>query len=59
MSEESIESITTLDRTFSPTLINSFQLSHVKFGGYCLLNNNVSASRKVINLNFITYYPHD
>ena len=33
--EESIENITTSDKTFAPTLINSYPLPAVKIGGHC------------------------
>ena len=50
MSEESIENLTTSDNVFELTLVNSYPLSHAKFGGNCLVNINISVFKKVINL---------
>ena len=50
ISEESIENITTSDNTFSPRLTDSRPLPVVKSNRNCLLRNNISAFKKVINL---------
>ena len=47
MSEESIKSPPGVEDIFAPSLIN---LSDVKFSGNCLINNNASLFRKVLNL---------
>ena len=50
MSEESIKNPPGSDNNFAPNLINSYRLPNAKFSENCLINNNTSASRKVINL---------
>ena len=63
MSEESIENITKSDINFAPTFTD-FLLT---FNGDCLIKNNISIPKKVINLcisytlgpqlrNLITYF---
>ena len=49
-SGESIEKITISENTFAPTLVNSYQLSHIKFGRNCFINSNIFVFRKLINL---------
>ena len=50
MSEENIENVTTSDNTFASTLVNSYILSHAKFGGNCLVNSNIPVLRIIKNL---------
>ena len=54
MSEEGIENITKLDDNFTPTFVDHHVLPDINFDGHCLINNNISISKKVINL-FISY----
>ena len=54
MSEEDIENITKLDNNFTPTFVDHHVLPDINFDGHCLINNNISISKKVINL-FISY----
>ena len=61
MSKESIENITKSDSNFAPTFI-IFKILHVhhhlladmNFNGHCLIRNNISIPKKVINL-YISY----
>ena len=55
MPEESIEVINISDSLFAPTFVNNYVLPGVNFDGYFLINNNISISKKVINLYFFTY----
>ena len=50
MSEEDIEDITKSDSNFAPTFFDYHVLPEVNFNGHCLINNNISISKKVINL---------
>ena len=50
MSEEDIEDITKSDSNFAPTFFDHHVLPEVNFNGHCLINNNISISKKVINL---------
>ena len=54
MSEESIENITKSGSLFVPSFINHYILQDVNFNGYCLINNNISIPKKLINL-YISY----
>ena len=54
MSEESIENITKSDSIFAPTFVNHYILPDINFNGHCLINNNISVPKKVINL-YISY----
>ena len=54
MSEEDIENITKLDNNFTPTFVDQHVLPDINFDGHSLINNNISISKKVINL-FISY----
>ena len=51
MSEESIENITKLDSNFLPNFVDHHLLPSMNFNGHCLIKNNISISKKVINLN--------
>ena len=50
MSEESTENITKLDGNFAPTFVDHNLLPDMNFNGYCLIENNISIPKKVINL---------
>ena len=51
MSVEGIENATTKsDSFFAPTFVNHFILPNVNFNGHCLINNNISIPKQVINL---------
>ena len=50
MSEESIENITKSDSNFAPTFVDHHVLPDINFNGHCLINNNISIPKKVINL---------
>ena len=54
MPEESIEKITKSDSNFAPTFVDHHVLSDINFNGHCLINNNISISKKVINI-YISY----
>ena len=54
MSEENIENITKSDSNFAPTFVNHHVLLDINFNGNCLINNNISIPKKVINL-YISY----
>ena len=49
MSEESIKNPPGSDNNFSPSLVNPCPLPDLKFNRHCLINNNISVFRKVIN----------
>ena len=50
MSEENIENITKPDSNFAPTFVNHHLWPDLSFNGHCLTNNNISISKRVINL---------
>ena len=54
MSEENVESITKLDSNFAPNFVNHHVLPDINFNIHCLINNNISIPKKVINL-YISY----
>ena len=54
MSEESIENITKSDSNFAPTFVDHHSLADMNFNGHCLIKNNISVPKKVINL-YISY----
>ena len=56
MSEESIENITKSDSSFAPTFVDHHLLPDMNFNGHCLIKNNISILKKVINL-YISYTP--
>ena len=51
MSEESIENITKSDSNFAPTFVDYHLLPDMNFNGHCLVRNNISIPKKVINLH--------
>ena len=54
MSEKSIENITKSDSNFAPTFVDHHLLPVINFNGHCLIKNNISIPKKVINL-YISY----
>ena len=54
MSAENIENITKSDSIFAPSFVDYHVLPDKKFNGHCLVNNNISIAKKVINL-YISY----
>ena len=54
MSEESIENITKSDSNFAPTFVDHHVLPDINFNGHCLIKNNISIPKKVIN-PYISY----
>ena len=53
-SEENIENITKSDSNFAPTFVDHHLLPDINFNGHCLIKNNISIPKKVINL-YISY----
>ena len=54
MWEENIESITKSESNFPPTFVDHHLLPDINSNGYCLIKNNISVPKKVINL-YISY----
>ena len=54
MSEENIRNITKSDSNFAPTFVDRHLLRDMNFNGHCLIKNNISKPKKVINL-YISY----
>ena len=54
MSEENIENITKSESNFAPTFVDHCLLPKMNFNGHCLIKNNISIPKKVINL-YISY----
>ena len=54
MSEESIENITKSDSNFAPTFVDHHVLPEINFNEHCLIKNNTSIPKKVINL-YVSY----
>ena len=54
MSEENIVNITKSGNNFSPVFVDEHILSDINFSKHCLINNNISIPKKVINL-YISY----
>ena len=54
VSEESIENITKSDCNLAPTFADHHVLPDINFNGHCLIKNNISIPKKVINL-YISY----
>ena len=54
MSEENVESITKSDSNFAPNFVNHHVLPDINFNIHCLINNNISIPKKVLNL-YISY----
>ena len=48
--QKSIENITKSDNNFAPTFVDHHLLRDMNFNGHCLIKNNISISKKVINL---------
>ena len=54
MSEENIENITKSDNNLAPAFVDHHLLPDISFNGHCLIKNNISVPKKVINL-YISY----
>ena len=54
MSEENIENITKSDSNFAPIFVERHLLPDINFNGHCLINNNITIPKNVINL--YTFY---
>ena len=54
ISEENIENVTKSDSNFAPTFVDHFLLSDIDFNKNCLINNNISIAKQVIDI-FISY----
>ena len=54
MSEESIENRAKSGSNFAPTFVDHHSLPNITFNGNCLIKNNISIPKKVINL-YISY----
>ena len=50
MPEENIKNITKSDRNFAPIFVNHHILPDINFSGHCLINNDISIPKKIINL---------
>ena len=50
MSEENIENITKSDSNIARTFVDHHVLPDINFNGNCLISNNISVSKEVINL---------
>ena len=50
MPEENIDNITNSDSNFAPTFVSHYVLPGIYFNGHCLINNNISIPKKVLNL---------
>ena len=50
LKEFQFENIIESDSFLAPTFVNYYLLSDVTFSGLCLINNNISNPKKVINL---------
>ena len=46
------KNITKSDSNFAPIFVGHHLLSDINFSGHCLINNNISICKKVINLYF-------
>ena len=51
MSEENIENITKSNSNFAPTFVDHHVLPDIDFNGHCLIKNNISIPKNVINLH--------
>ena len=54
MSDESIENITKSNSNFAPTFVDHHSLPGINFNEHCLIKNNISIPKMVINL-YISY----
>ena len=50
MSEENIENITKSDSNFAPTFVDNHLLPDMNSNGHCLIKNNISVPKKVVDL---------
>ena len=50
MSTENLENITKSDSNFAPTFVDHHLLPDTSFTGHCLINNDISIPKNVINL---------
>ena len=56
MSEENIENVTKSNNNFAPSIVDYHVLPNIISNGHCLINNNISISKKVINIYiFLTH----
>ena len=55
MSEESTENIAKPGGNFAPTFVDHDLLPDMNFNGQCLIKNNISTPKKVINLIFLAH----
>ena len=54
MSEENIANVTKSDSNFASIFVDHHVLQDKNFNGHCLINNNISIIKKVVNL-YISY----
>ena len=54
ISEENIENITKSDSNSASTFVNHHLLLDINLNGHCLIDNNISIPKKVINI-YISY----
>ena len=48
--KENIENVTKSDSNFAPTFVDHHLLPHFNFNEHCLIKNNISIPKKLINL---------
>ena len=51
ISEENIENITKSDSYFAPNFVDHHVIPDINFNRNCLINNNISITKKIININ--------
>ena len=51
MSEEEIENINVSERNFAPNFVDHHLLPDINFNGHCLIKNNISMLKEIINLD--------
>ena len=51
MSEDNIENMIKSDSNFAPTFVDHHLLPDINFNGHCLIKNNISIPKKVVNLH--------
>ena len=54
ISQENIENLTKSDSNFAPAFVDHHVLPHINFNGHCLIKNNISIPKTVLNL-YISY----
>ena len=54
ISQENIENLTKSDSNFAPAFVDHHILPHINFNGHCLIKNNISIPKTVLNL-YISY----